>query len=500
MKRKFLWVTAIIFIALILILFAVFQKSRREISFGTNEVTRGPIVETVVASGTVKATSSVDVGSQVSGIIQKVFVDFNSPVKKGQLLARIEPSTFAAKVEQASASLEGALAQRDAALSERTRSALTIQEAELAIANAAQNLETSKLDIINAENSVKSAEANLDKAKFQKTTDLNNFKRYDELLKSNYVSLSDKESAENKYEASNAGLIAAGADLKSQKAALESARARLKIARANYSSAIIARNATQASLGSATAKINSTTADVRQAQATLNSARVDFSRTCIYSPVDGMVINRNIDEGQTVAASFTAPVLFTIARDMKKMQVYTSVDEADIGKVLKGQEVEFTVDAYPLDTFKGIISQVRAQPVTSNNVVTYYAIVDTPNPDQKLKPGMTANITIFVNKKDDILRIPNSALRFRAESVEKFPYPKNYKNHRGKEKQNMALLWKLVAGKPIPVKVTTGILDNTNTELLEGDLKEGDALITDTGLPGKATTNIKQQPRMRIPF
>jgi HlyD family secretion protein len=497
MKKKISWAVTAALILAGLVFSAMLQRNHGAVKFQTEQVTRGSIAETVVASGTVKATTSVDVGSQVSGIIQKVFVDFNSPVKKNQLLARIDPSTFAARVEQSSASLEGTLAQRDAAEGEKIRSSLAVQEADLAITNAAQNIETAKMDLVNAESAVKSSEANLAKAKFQRTTDLNNFKRYEELLRNNYVSLSDKENAENKYEASNAGLIAAEADLKASKAALASARARLQIATANHSTAILSRSSARASYQSSIAKLNSTTAEVRQARASLNSARVDLSRTSIYSPVDGMVINRNIDEGQTVAASFTAPVLFTIARDMTKMQVYTSVDEADIGKVLKGQEVEFTVDAYPLETFRGVISQVRSQPVIANNVVTYYAIVDTPNPGQKLKPGMTANITIFADRKNDILRIPNGALRFRAESVENFPYPRNYKDHRAKERQNRALLWKLEAGKPVPVKVTTGITDSASTELVEGELKEGDALITSSALPAKKTM---QGARMRMPF
>lgn len=484
--KKFLWLAVVLAIGLLLLFYAAFQRNKKALRFETEAVTRGSIVETVVASGTLKATTSVDVGSQVSGIIQKVYVDFNSPVKKGQLLARIDPSTFASKVGQAGASLEGAMADRDASQSDRNRAALSLQESALSIASAFQNLETSKQDILSAESAVKSAEANLAKARFQKTTDENNFKRYNELFKNNYVSLSDKENAENKFEASSSALVAAESDLQSRKSALLSAKAREKIARANYSTAIIQKNSAKAALDSSAAKFQATGAQVKQAEATLSNARVDLGRTFISSPVDGMVINKNVDEGQTVAASFQAPVLFTIARDMKTMQVYTSVDEADIGKVAKGQSVEFTVDAYPLETFNGFVKQVRSQPVISQNVVTYYAIVETPNPDQKLKPGMTANVTISVNKKDSVLRIPNGALRFRAESVDGFPFPKNFKNHKTKEKQNQAQVWKIVREKPLPAKITTGIFDNSFTELLKGDLKEGDLLITSFTLPGKA--------------
>ncbi len=284
-------------------------------SYRTDPVTRGDIQQTVTATGTVNAVTTVQVGTQVSGTIKTLYVDFNSRVKKGKLIAQIDPSTFESQVQQAQANLL-------------------------------------------------SAQANLEKAQTALANDKKTFDRNKELLSKNLIAQSDLDTAETNYQ--------------SDKAQVASAKALIE-----------------------------------QAKASLDYARQNLAYTRIVSPVDGVVISRNVDVGQTVAASFQTPTLFTIAQDLTKMQIDTNVAESDIGVVKLGQEVDFTVDAYPDTTFKGKVWQIRQAPITVQNVVTYDVVIQVNNRDLKLMPGMTANVSIVIQTRHDVLRITNAALRFR---------------------------------------------------------------------------------------
>jgi HlyD family secretion protein len=281
----------------------------------TARVTRGDLAETVGATGTLQAVTTVQVGTQVSGTIQELNADFNSLVRKGQVLARLDPSLIQSQIEQA-----------------------------------------------------------------------------------------------------RANLIRAEADLERLRVALDDARTKMVRAKELAEKKLIAQTeleAAEVAVRSAEAQLRSQQAGVTQSQASLRQNQVNLAHTVIESPIDGLVISRNVDVGQTVAASMSAPTLFVLAADLTKMQVLASLDESDVGRIRPGQAVRFRVDAFPTEEFTGSVTQVRLQPTTVQNVVTYQTVIDVPNPGLKLKPGMTANVSIEIARRTDVVRVPNTALRFR---------------------------------------------------------------------------------------
>ena len=369
------WFIVIIAVAAVAGWLFFFRSGDSAVQYKTAKVERGAITATVSATGKVNAVVTVQVGSQVSGTIQKLFADYNSPVKKGQIVAQIDPALFEAQVAQA-------------------RGKLISDQA---------NVEKAKVAVIDAKR---------------------NLSRMEELLGKNLIAQSDKDTAQTAFDTAVAG----------QKAA---------------------------------------EAQVVEDQASLDLAEANLRYTTIISPVDGIVISRNVDVGQTVAASLQAPTLFTIAKDLTEMQVDSSVDEADIGQVKVGQEASFTVDAYPSSPFHGTVHDVYNQPLIVQNVVTYDAIIRVKNPDFKLKPGMTANITITVGHKEDVIKLPNAALRYRPEkqagtAAQSRP-----------ERADTSEVWVLKKGRAVPVRVTLGLSDGSFTEVTSGDLSPGDEVITD---------------------
>src|SRR2546428_556586 len=318
MKRRTAWIAGIVVLTGVVAALTLggARRSTDPAKYETVKVERGRIVARVTASGTLSALVTVQVGTQVSGRIQDLYVDFNSPVRKGQILAKIDPQFFRAEVEQAKANLAA-------------------------------------------------AQGNLAKAKAQAVDAHRQFER---------------------------------AEVLGQKAQL--------VAQADIDTA-------DANAQAADAQIKAMEGAVAQAQASLYQAEVNLGYTTIASSIDGVVISRNVDVGQTVAASLQAPTLFTIAQDLRKMQVDTNVSEADVGKLRDGMPTSFTVDAFPGETFKGVIRQIRNAPQSVQNVVTYDAVIDVDNSDMRLRPGMTANVTFTYAQKDDALRFPNAALRFR---------------------------------------------------------------------------------------
>ncbi|MGZ4816249.1 MAG: efflux RND transporter periplasmic adaptor subunit, partial [Terriglobales bacterium] len=315
-------------VAAAVVLFAAFGMTGKDkTQYFTSAADKGDVRQVVEATGTINAVTTVQVGSQVSGTIWKLFADFNSHVKKGQLIARIEPSLF-----------EGAVGQ-------------------------------AKADLANAQANLAAAKAALAKARATQVQTKADYDRASGLTKQGIFS-------QQQYDLAKANSEAADAEV----------------------------SATQAQVGQAAAQ-------VQQKQAALDVADTNLQHTFIYAPIDGTVTNRAVDIGQTVAASFQAPVLFTIAQDLTKMQVYAKTDESDIGQIRTGQKVTFRVDAFPRDTFGGTVTQVRMNPTTVQNVVTYDTVIDFDNPDLKLFPGMTAYITIPVATAQSVLRVPNAALR-----------------------------------------------------------------------------------------
>ena len=380
MKKRYLFVI----VAIIILGFVVFAITKNNQSkYETKELKRCTITQYVEASGTINPVNTVSVGSTVSGLVKEIYVDFNSEVKKGQLLALIDPANFETQVKQNQAQL----------------------------ANAQANL-----------------------AKLQAVADFNakQYQRYKNLYDKNFIA---KSELDEKY--------------------------------STYKSDI--------------AQINSARAQINQYQSALKISQINLSYTRIIAPVDGTVISREVDVGQAVAASFQAPELFLIAQDLTKMQIEVSVSEADIGKVKEGQEVTYTLDGYPDREFKGTVSQVRLSPTTVSNVVTYTVIVDVDNEDNTLKPGMTANVSIITSKSEDVLCVPNMALKFTPDV-------------KGPKYQQQGV-WILKDNKPKRIDIETGASDDNVTEINGEGLQEGDKIII--SVSGKNSKDKKKN--MRIP-
>lgn len=341
----------------------------------TAAVERGAITTTVNATGIVNAVTTVQVGTQVSGTIQKLLVDFNSPVQEGQVIAQIDPALLATKVAQARANVANALA--------------AVQITQATAANAKAAMETAQA---NAE----SAKANIEKAKVALADARRILERNKEMSRKSLIAQNDLDASQATYDGAVAQLKAAEAQQEAAAGQFRSALAQQRLAAAQELGAL---------------------AQVDQTRAALQAAELDLEHTTIRAPVNGIVVSRSVDVGQTVAASLQAPTLFLIAQDLTQMQVDTNVSEADIGRVQVGQTATFTVDAYPNTTFPGQVRQVRNAPITIQNVVTYDAVVQVANPDLKLKPGMTANVSFLIAERRDIVKVPTAALRFQPEGV-----------------------------------------------------------------------------------
>ena len=367
------------------------------------EVARGDIESVVSSSGSLRPVVTVQVGSQVSGKISELLADFNSPVTAGQVIGRIDPAGFEAKVRQSEADLQVAQAN------------VSMQEASLLAMQS---------DVAAARSNLKDAEQDFDRKK--------------QLLARRAVSQS---------------VVDKGLAVKEQAAArLDGSLARLKMQEA---------------------QVEHARASVERSSAELRQRELDLDYTVIRSPVDGVVISRDVDVGQTVAASLQAPTLFTIAQDLSRMQVEVSVDEADIGRVAVGQDVVFTVDAFPRREYKGSVTQIRKAPTEISNVVTYTVIVGTRNPDLSLLPGMTANVSMVVGKRENVLTVQNSALRFRPLDAElRRAGGARIANRKGEGRP--AKLWVLNGADELePIDVRIGLSDGAATELLTGDIAEG---------------------------
>jgi HlyD family secretion protein len=393
---------------------------------------RGDIESTISATGNLNAVVTVQVGTQVSGNIKELYADFNTRVQKGQLVARIDPEIFQARVNQVQANL-------DAARAAVVNAQATARKAEAEIANARAMLAQAKANVARAKVSVADAEI-----KFGRSTELFNQK---------LIATQDRDSAKAAHDAALAELEAAQAQEQAASDNIRSAEAQREVALTQVATA---------------------EAQVKQQSAALRQAQIDLEHTFIRAPVDGVVVSRKVDVGQTVAASLQAPTLFEIAQDLTKMQVDTSVDEADIGRVRIGQEATFTVDAYPGRVFRGQVAEIRKAPINVQNVVTYDVVVTAANPDLKLFPGMTANVKVLVERRENALRIPNAALRYRPAEVQDNP-ARGARQARNRGRQTVWVVGK--DGKPAAVPVTLGITDGTYSEVADARLAEGQEVI-----------------------
>jgi HlyD family secretion protein len=427
-------------------------------------VDRGDIVSQVVAQGTISPVVSVDVGTQVSGRIGELYADFNTVVKKGQLLAKLEPDLFQADVDQ--------------------------QEANVRTAEANLNDDVA---------AIAAAKADVEKAKVDTLYRKHSFNRQKELFGESLISQDDLDTAQ---------------------AALDAA--------------VATQKAAEEEIDSTTARYKEDQARLAQARAALATAKLNLEHSVITSPIDGTVINRNVDRGQTVAASFAAPVLFTIGQDLTKMQVNTNIDEASVGSLKVGMQATFLVDAYPGQPFVGTITQIRLNSVMVNNVVTYNAVISVPNPDLLLEPGMTANVKIQIAKVDSALRIANSALRFKPnlsdaqfeEAFDKIGEGKFWNQNKDLIKPQAPPSTASAFGARMPPRITTkaaknpygagsliplwvvgpdnslapvivklGLTDGMSTQIAEGKLRQGDQVVVGLEFdPNRPAPTLRRPP------
>lgn len=372
MKRRLRWILLVLVLAAGLSgAYFYSQSTGNAPRFRSTPVTRGNITAFVTTTGNLNAVITVQVGSQVSGQVKELFADFNSEVKRGQLIARIDPATFEATMAQVKA-------EQDAA--------------EATVLNQAAQVERARAEVDNARAALAVARA--------------------QTAKSNAALLDARRDLTRKQGLFGQELIARS-DLDTAQAVHDQADAQLESSRAQELALASAIKAAEAQFKVTEAQLKGAEAAVRQKRAAVQQAQVNLEYTFIRAPVDGVVISRNVDVGQTVAASLQAPTLFTIAQDLTKMQIDTNVDEADIGRTQVGQRVTFTVDSFPAETFNGQVVQIRKASRTVQNVVTYNVVIAVSNPDLKLLPGLTANVRIVTTTKPDVLRVSNAALRFR---------------------------------------------------------------------------------------
>ena len=421
--------------------------------YRTVAVEMGDIDTYVSATGTLNPVTMVQVGTQVSGTIEKLFVDFNSQVLEGQVVAQLDQASFRAKVAGATAGLENARAD---------------------LKNAQANVLNSSAAIENARAEVANQHANLERVQVEITRARRDLERQRALFERQLISRSELDAMQSAYD--------------SAVAQRHAARAQLQSAEAKF-------RASQAQLRSAEAQVDMAKAQVSQAVAALEQAKVDLDRTVIRSPINGMVISRSVDIGQTVAASLQAPTLFTIAQDLTKMQVDTNVSEADIGNVAVGQPATFTVDAFPNQTFQGSVREIRQAPIIVQTVVNYNTVIAVDNPDLKLRPGMTATVSILVAHRDQVLKIPKTALRFQPKLSEQEreeigqylrerrgggsrDEPPAPAEAQGKRWQGTPKVWiRTPEGFLRPILVRLGVSDEQYTELIGDGLQAGQEVI-----------------------
>jgi HlyD family secretion protein len=401
--------------------------------YHTTQVDRGDLRTTLTATGAVKAAGTVKVGSQLSGRVAELLADFNDKVASGQPVAKLDPSIFTAKVREAEAAVDTALAK-------------------LAISQTA--VEKSGAELGSARGGYSVAHARSDSARATAEGAKRDFDRKQVLTERGTLAQAaiDQSSAEHRSAA--AMLRAADAEREVKHSAVLAAEAGVKMANAELQHA---------------------EALVKQQTAALEQAEVDLERTIIRAPIDGEVIGRDVEKGQTVAASLEAPTLFTIAQDLRQIEVHAKIDEADIGRIRAGQRATFTVDAFPGRRFDAYVTQIRKAPETIQNVVTYTAVLAAENTDLALLPGMTATVQIVVEHVEDVLRIPNAALRFRlADRAASAPAPAADAAMAATRDDVWRTIWSLNDhGRPVPVRVRLGRADSRATELVDGSLDSG---------------------------
>ena len=474
----------------------------------TAKVERGNLRNTVTATGTLQAVTTVQVGSQASGTISALLADYNSVVKKGQVIAQLDPAVSKAQVDQARANLQ----QAQASL-QQARAAVTNSRA--GVSDAQARLQAASSTAQNNQAGVDASRANLAVLKAQQDDALSYLRQQESLVKSGIIAQRDLDVAQTAYQTAKAKYDQGTAQL-NQATLSQQMAAGSGIAQ---SQAQVQQS--QANVQQSQAQVQAAEAQVQQAAAALQLAQVNLAHTTITSPIDGIVVSRDVSVGQTVAASLSAPTLFTIANDLTKMQVIANIDQADIGLVENAKSVKFSVDAFPGKEFDGKIEQMRLNPQNVQNVVTYNVVIDVDNPEQKLKPGMTANLTVTIDERNNVLKVPNAALRFVPQDAGTPRSGGGNGNWQGRRQSGGAgdgsarsangadvqfagptapvlagqtrIVWVMGPdGKPERRRIKIGLTDGASTEVVEGNLVEGEMVITGQTLSSSARPNANQ--------
>lgn len=499
----------------------------------TARVERGNLRNTVTATGTLQAVTTVQVGSQASGTISALYADFNSTVKKGQVVAQLDPSVMQAQVQQARANLQQAEAQLQSARASVAQSHAGVAQSRAGITDARAKALAAGTTTQNQQAGVSAAEANVAVLKAQMDDAASFLRQEQTLLQSGVIAQREYETAQTSFKTAEARYNQAVAQLKmAQLSAQSASSAGQTQAAAAVEQAQAQAQQSQGQVVGAQAGVQNAAAQVQQARAALQLAELNLSHTTITSPIDGVVVSRDVNVGQTVAASLSAPTLFTIAQDLTQMQVIANIDQADIGLVEQAKSVSFTVDAFPSEEFKGAIQQMRLNPVNVQNVVTYNVVIDVSNPEQKLKPGMTANLTVTIDERNDVLKVPNSALRFTPQTTDAAQTRSG--NGQRRQRQNadgaqqdgavqqqqggdanaqqnnaraqfarptepvlpgqLRRVWVMSAdGKPESRRIKIGLSDGSSTEIVEGDLREGDVVVTGQNVASSSSSSSRAQ-------
>jgi HlyD family secretion protein len=441
---------ALIFVLLVMLALAgaqyLFGREAPRYSYSFEKIETGPLANAVSTTGTVRPLESVAVTSQTAGQVVEVLVDFDGPVKAGQVLARLDPAVVTARLDQAQADLNVA------------RSAVEITRGQLK--RAESGIRTAQASQLSAQADVQHAELTLADAE-------RDYKRKRELSVTGDAAKADTERAKTADELASSALTAARAHASAADAAVTAAEADAEVA--------------QAQLNNALATVSARQVSVRQVQ-------LDLDHTLLRSPIDGILVDRNIAVGQTVAPSAQGPALFTIAKDLGQVQLHANVDEADIGRVAVHEPASFTFDAFPSQTLSGEVVAIRTMPESQQTVVAYEVVISADNAERKLLPGMTAAIRIVVSQRDHVLKVPNAALRFRpadAGSPSAATAPTDAKDGSGAE------VWGLGAdGRPHAILIRTGISDDLYTEVLGGKLSAGQDVIVGLAEPSSRQAHV----------
>jgi HlyD family secretion protein len=486
--------------------FAFWSNQASAAEYMTAKVERGNLRNAVTATGTLQAVTTVQVGSQASGTISALNADFNSVVKKGQVIAQLDPSVPQAQVQQSRANLENSKASL-------VQARAGVVSSRAGTADAQAKLLAAQATVQNQQAGVSGAQANVAVLKAERDDALSALKQQESLAAAGIIAKRDLEIAQTTFQTADARYNQAQAQLNQAMVNEKSS------AGAGQAQAGAQLQQSQAQVQQAQAQVQQAEAQVQQAQAALTLAEVNLSHTTITSPIDGIVVSRDVNVGQTVAASLSAPTLFTIANDLTKMQVIANIDQADMGLVEQAKSATFTVDAFPGKEFKGAIQQMRLNPQNVQNVVTYNVVFDVDNPEQKLKPGMTANLTITIDERNNVLKVPNSALRYRPQSTGgqnsggnagnanqtgrqpgqdgQRRLQQNAESNNGQIENRITpstapllagqtrLVWVLGSDqKPQPRQIVVGLSDGTATEVVSGSLQEGEVVIIGENISG----------------